>query len=83
MRFEDQSAVLEWFPMEMRTIRRYQPIEIKRQRMNFESIKAAVQYATTTLPEGFRDNATVTTGDGKTLYWADIEAMSKAWAAQG
>jgi hypothetical protein len=78
MRFEDQSAVLEWFPAEMRTVRRYQPIEIKRQRMNFESVAAAVQYATTTLPAGFRDNATIETGDGNTLRCADIEAMGQA-----
>jgi hypothetical protein len=77
-RLEDQSAVLEWFPAEMRTVRQYQPIEIKRQRMNFESVRAAVEYATPTLPDGFRENATITTGDGKTLYRADIDAMSKA-----
>jgi hypothetical protein len=83
MRFEDQSAILEWFPVGMEPVRKYEPREIKRQRMNFESVRAAVQYATTTLPEAFRDNAAITTGDDKTLYWADIEAMSKAWAAQG
>ena len=76
IRFEDQSAVLEWFPTEMRTVRHYQPIEIKRQRMNFESVAAAISYATTKLPEGFRDNATITAADGNTLRWADIEAMS-------
>ncbi len=46
MRVFDQPAVLEWFPTEMRTVRRYQPIEFKRQRMDFESVAAAVSYAT-------------------------------------
>lgn len=52
MRFEDQSAVLEWFPTEMQTVRRYKPNEIKRQRMNFESVAAAIGYATTGLAGG-------------------------------
>ena len=53
MRFTDQSAVLEWLPVEMKPVRQYEPKEITRQRMNFESVAAAVDYATTTLPEGF------------------------------
>jgi hypothetical protein len=74
MRFEDQSAVLEWFPTEMQTVRRYQPNEIKRQRMNFESVAAAIGYATTGLP----DSATIETKDGRMLRWADIEAMARS-----
>jgi hypothetical protein len=77
-RLADQPAVLEWFPTEMRTVRQYQPTEIKRQRMHFESVAAAVGYATSTLPEGFRHNATIETENNITLHWADIEAMRKA-----
>jgi hypothetical protein len=76
MRLEDQSAVLEWFPVEMQTVRRYEPREIKRQRMNFESVAATIEYATNTLPEGFCETATITTGDGRIFHWADIKAMS-------
>jgi hypothetical protein len=76
MRFTDQSAVLEWLPVEMKPVRQYEPKEITRQRMNFESVAAAVDYATTTLPEGFRANATIKTGQDVTLYWGDIERMS-------
>jgi hypothetical protein len=58
-RLADQPAVLEWFPTEMRTVRRYQPAEIKPQRMNFETVAAAIAYVTSTLPEAFRNNATI------------------------
>jgi hypothetical protein len=76
-RLADQPAVLEWFPSEMKTVGRHQPIQITRQRRNFETVAAAVAYATSSLPEAFRDNATIATGD-ITLRWGDIEAMSKA-----
>jgi hypothetical protein len=75
-RLADQPAVLEWFPIGMRTVGHHQPIEITRQRMNFETVAAAVAYATSTLPEGFRHNATIATGDIK-LRWADIETWAK------
>ena len=52
MRFEDQPAVLEWLPVDMKPARYDQPMEMARHRMNFESVTAAVKYATTTLPEG-------------------------------
>ncbi len=74
MYLRDQPAVLEWFPTEVRPVRRYQPLEIKRQRMHFETVRAAVAHATSALPEAFRHNATIGTGD-ITLYWGDIEAM--------
>jgi hypothetical protein len=77
MRFADQSTVLEWLPVEMKPVRQYEPKEITRQKMNFESVVAAVIYATTVLPEGFRVNATIKTEESVTLYWADIERMSK------
>jgi hypothetical protein len=77
-RLVDQPAILEWFPAEIRTVRQYQPGEIKRQRMNFETVGAAVGYATSTLPEGFRHNATIETEHNITLRWVDIEAMRKA-----
>ena len=79
-RLVDQPAILEWFPTEMRTVRQYQPAEIKRQLMNFETVAAAVGYAASTLPEGFRHNATIQTEGNITLHWADIEAMRKALA---
>jgi len=78
MRLQNQPAVLEWFPAEMKTVRRYQPIEITRQRRSFETVTAAVSFATSSLPVAFRLNATIETGGGITLHWADIEAMSKA-----
>jgi hypothetical protein len=81
-RLADQPAVLEWFPSDMKTVGRHQPIQITRQRRNFETVAAAVAYATSVLPEGFRANATISTSD-VTLYWADIEAMSKAWTGAG
>ena len=37
-------------------------------------------YATSTLPEGSRHNATIQTEGNITLHWADIEAMRKALA---
>ena len=77
MRFADQSAVLEWLPVEMKPVRQYEPKEITRQRMNFESVAAAGEYATTKLPEGFRSNATVKTDGDVTLYWGDIFRMSE------
>jgi hypothetical protein len=76
MRFEDQSAVLEWLPVDMKPARYDQPMEMARHRMNFESVTAAVKYATTTLPEGFRSNATIRIGNNVTLDWGDIERMS-------
>jgi hypothetical protein len=76
MRLQDQPAVLEWFPTEMKTVRRYQPIDT-RQRMNFESVAAAVDYATSRLPEAFRHTTAIETADSITLRWADIEAMSR------
>jgi hypothetical protein len=76
----DQPAILEWLPTEMRTVSRYQPTEIKRQRMHFETVAAAVGYATSTLPEGFRHNATIETEHNITLRWADIDAMRTALA---
>lgn len=76
-RLVDQPAILEWLPTEMRSVRRYQPTEIKRQRMHFETVAAGVEYATSTLPEAFRNNATIKAGE-VTLHWADIDAMRKA-----
>jgi hypothetical protein len=76
MRLKDQPAVLEWFPTEIKTVRRYQPLRITPQRMNFETVAAAVAYATSTLPEGFRRNATIKTRD-VTLHWGDIERWGK------
>jgi hypothetical protein len=75
-RLADQPAVLEWFPSEMKTVGRYQPIQIMRQRRNFETVAAAVAYATSVLPEGFRANATIATGE-ITLHWGDIERWDK------
>jgi hypothetical protein len=77
MRLLDQPAILEWFPLEIKTVRRYQPLEITRRRMRFETGTAAVEYATTTLPEAFRPNASIQIEGGVTLRWADIEAMRK------
>jgi hypothetical protein len=76
MRYEDQSAVLEWLPVDMKPARYHQPMEMARHRMSFESVTAAVKYATRTLPEGFRSNATIRIGNNVTLYWGDIERMS-------
>ena len=75
MRLEDQSAVLEWLPVEMRTVRRYEPRT--RMQRNFETVAAAVRYATTYVPEDFRETATITTDAGNKLRSADIERMSK------
>ena len=47
--------------------------------MSFDTVTAAVAYATTVLPEAFRDNATIWTSD-ITPYWFDIAAMNKAWS---
>lgn len=77
MRLQDQPAVLEWFPTEVKTVRRYQPIEITRQRMNFESVAAAVKYATSRLPEAFQHTAAIETADDIMLRWSDIEAMGR------
>ena len=52
-------------------------MEMARHRMNFESVTAAVKYATTTLPEGFRSNTTIRVGNNVTLYWGDIERLSE------
>ena len=78
MRLEDQSAVLEWLPVEINTIRRYQRRELTRMQRSFETVAAAVRYATTYVPDDFRETATIKTEAGKTLHWADIERMSKA-----
>jgi hypothetical protein len=76
MRFEDQPAVLEWLPVDMKPARYDQPMEMARHRMSFECVTAAVKYATTTLPEGFRSNATIRIGNNVTLDWGNIERMS-------
>ena len=81
-RLVDQPAILEWFPTEMRTVRQHQPNEINQQRMHFETVAAAVGYASSTLPEGFRHTATIETEGNITLHWADIDAMSKALAGE-
>jgi hypothetical protein len=79
MRFEDQSAELEWLPTEMQTLGRHQPVDIKRQRKTFETVSAAAEYATTALPAGSLNNATIRVAGGPiVLYRADIEAMSKS-----
>jgi hypothetical protein len=75
-RLADHPAVLEWVSTEMRAAGHHQPLLPTRGRMNFETVAAAVAYATSTLPEGFRHNATIATGD-VTLRWADIEARAK------
>jgi hypothetical protein len=77
MRLEDQSAVLEWLPLEIQTVRKYQPRELRRLQRNFETVTAAIRYATTFVPEGFRETATITTDAGNTLHWTDIERMSR------
>jgi hypothetical protein len=79
MKLKDQPAVMEWFPTVMRAARRHQPFEIARQRKNFDTVAAAVAHATSTLPEAFRNNATIATGD-ITLRWLDIAAMSKSFS---
>jgi hypothetical protein len=38
--------------------------------------RRAVAYATSVLPEGFRANATIATGE-ITLHWGDIERWGK------
>jgi hypothetical protein len=75
-RLADQPAVLEWFPSEMKTVGRHQPIQITRQRRSFETVAAAVAHATSTLPGGFRANATIATGE-ITLRWGDIARWGK------
>jgi hypothetical protein len=75
-RLADQPAVLEWFPSELKTVGRHQPIQITRQRRRFETVAAAVAYATSTLQEGFRDNATIAAGE-ITLRWGDIARWVK------
>jgi hypothetical protein len=76
MRLEDQSAVLEWLPLEIQTVRKYQPRELRRLQRNFETVTAAIRYAITFVPEGFRETATITTDTGNTLHWTDIKRMS-------
>jgi uncharacterized protein YraI len=76
-RLADQPAILEWFPAEIRTVGRHQPIQITRQRRNFETVAAAVAYATSTLSEAFRANATIAAGE-ITLRWGDIERWGQA-----
>jgi hypothetical protein len=44
---------------------------------NFETVAAAVRYATTFVPEDFGETATITTDAGNTLHWTDIERMSR------
>jgi hypothetical protein len=78
MRLEDQFAVLEWLPVETHTVRRYKPRGNTRMQRNFETVAAAVRYATTYVPEDFRETAKITTDAGSTLHWADIERMSRA-----
>jgi hypothetical protein len=78
MRLEDQSAVLEWLPVEMHPIRRYEPRELTRRQRTFETVAAAVRYATTYVPEDFRGTATIKTDAGNTLHWADIQRMREA-----
>jgi hypothetical protein len=75
-RLADQPAILEWLPLEMKAVGHHQPIQITRQRRNFETVEAAVAYATSALPEAFRANATITTGD-ITLRWDDIERWNR------
>jgi hypothetical protein len=79
-RLADQPAVLEWVSTELRAAGRHQPLLPTRGRMSFETVTAAVDVAATKLPEAYRHNATIMTGE-ITLFWADIDAMSKAWAA--
>jgi hypothetical protein len=77
MQLKDQSAVLEWLPVEMNTIWTYRPRELTRMQRTFETVSAAVRYVTTFVPQGFRETATITTDAGNTLHWAEIERMSK------
>jgi hypothetical protein len=63
----------------MRAVGRPQPLLPTRERMRFETVTAAVGFAKTKLPEMSRTSATIMAA-GVTLYWGDIEAMSKAWA---
>jgi hypothetical protein len=81
-RLADQPAVLEWVSMELRAAGHHQPLLPTPGRMSFETVTAAVAYATTVLPEAFRDNATISTGE-VTLYWLDIAAMNKACTDAG
>jgi hypothetical protein len=43
---------------------------------NFQTVTAAIRYAITFVPEGFRETATITTDTGNTLHWTDIKRMS-------
>ncbi len=83
MRLLDQPAVLEWFPTGMKAIRRNQPLAITRQRRRFETGEAAVRFATSTLPEAFRHNATLMIADVPPFSWEMIEAMGKTLAERG
>jgi hypothetical protein len=75
MRLLDQPAVLVW--PELKSIGRHLPIEVIQQHKRFETVAAAVDFATSILPETFRPNAMIETKD-VTLRWADIEAMGEA-----
>jgi hypothetical protein len=48
-----------------------------RERMSFETVTAAVDFAKTKLPEAYRTNATIMAA-GVTLYWGDIERWGQA-----
>jgi hypothetical protein len=69
-RLADQPAVLEWVRTDMRAVGRYQPLLPTRERMSFQTVTAAVDFAKTKLPEAYRTNATIMAA-GVTLYWGD------------
>ena len=66
MRLIEQPAVLEWFPTEMKTVRRYQPIQITRRRRTFETVAAAVSFGLRLSAEGHRPHPY-----GETVYSLD------------
>ena len=58
MRLIEQPAVLEWFPTEMKTVRRYQPIQITRRRRTFETVASAVSFGLRLSAGGHRPHPT-------------------------
>ena len=77
----DQPALVEWSPpMTMRAPQRHQPNLPVRQRKNFETGRAAVEYVTATLPEECRSGAKIYFDGGPTFVWDDIKGMGKRTA---
>jgi len=70
-RLADQPAILEWVSG-VRAAGHHQPLLPTHERVNCETVSAAVDYAKTRLPETYRTTATITAA-GVTLQWGDIE----------